>query len=271
MTAEKVHLTGEKATLLATLYGRALDSLAKQPILGDPFAIHAARRLDYDLRRTRVSPTHAAVIALRAKQLDLWTAEFVAAHPEAVVLHLACGLDSRVHRLDPPPTVEWYDVDYPEVIELRERIYPGRDAYRMIAASVTDPGWLREVRGNRPALVVAEGLTMYLREQDGLDLFRRLTGHFPEGELAFDAYTRLGVRLQRFNAAVRAAGATLYWGFDDPAALERAVPGVRLVAEVGLLDVPGFDRLSRGDRVTFRLLSSVLPLRRLARLLRYRF
>ena len=55
------------------------------------------------------------------------------------MLHLGCGLDARSFRLDPGPGVEWYDVDYPDVADLREKLYPTRDHYHVIAASVTDP------------------------------------------------------------------------------------------------------------------------------------
>ena len=82
-------------------------------------------------------------------------------HPDAVVLHLGCGLDSRVFRLDPPATVQWFDVDQPDVIELRRKLYSDRDGYQMIASSVTDPAWLESIPADRPVLVVAEGLLMY--------------------------------------------------------------------------------------------------------------
>jgi O-methyltransferase involved in polyketide biosynthesis len=66
-------------------------------------------------------------------------------------------LDSRVFRLDPNAPVRWFDVDYPEVIEVRRRLYPQRAGYRMIGSSVTDPGFLDGVPRNRPAMIVAEG------------------------------------------------------------------------------------------------------------------
>ncbi|WP_254886025.1 class I SAM-dependent methyltransferase [Streptomyces sp. NA02950] len=54
-----------------------------------------------------MTPTTAVGVALRAKQLDDWTTEFLAEHQKATVLHLACGLDTRVQRLDPPSSVHW--------------------------------------------------------------------------------------------------------------------------------------------------------------------
>ncbi|XVQ85661.1 class I SAM-dependent methyltransferase [Microbispora siamensis] len=67
---------------------------------------------------------------------------FLADHPDAVVLHLGCGLDARVYRIDPPATVDWYDLDYPPVIELRQQFLPPREHYTLIGSSVTDLTWL---------------------------------------------------------------------------------------------------------------------------------
>ncbi|MEQ4722253.1 class I SAM-dependent methyltransferase [Nonomuraea sp. B19D2] len=84
-------------------------------------------------------------MALRGRELDRWTREFLTAHPEATVPHLACGLDTRVHRLDPPPSVRWFDIDFPDVIEARPQAIPDRPHVHSIAANLTEPGWLEEM------------------------------------------------------------------------------------------------------------------------------
>jgi O-methyltransferase involved in polyketide biosynthesis len=122
MDRETITLTGAQETTLATLYGKAMDSRSPNSILRDHQADKAMQRIAYDFRKTGVNVTTAAGIALRAKQLDDWTAEFLSDHQQATVLHLACGLDTRVHRLDPPSSVRWFDVDYPEVLDLRKRL-----------------------------------------------------------------------------------------------------------------------------------------------------
>src|SRR6185437_12381265 len=107
------------------------------------------------------------------------------------------------YRLDPGPGVTWYDVDYPEVIALRERVYPDRPNYRLVPASVTDPAWPAEVAVDRPTLFLGEGLTMYLTKEDGLALLRRVVDRFPSGELQFDSFNTLGIRTQVTNSVVR--------------------------------------------------------------------
>lgn len=188
MTAEKVDFTGVQATMLVTLFLRAADAEDAEPVLGDRFAAEAVSRIDYDWKRLGKPGTLRGrfAVALRSRQFDDWTARFLRRHPDATVLQLACGLDSRAFRLDLPAGVRWFDVDLPDVIGLRRKLYQERDGYRMLAASVTDEAWLDEVPADKPTLIIAEGLVMYLRETELRQLLRRLTGRFPCGELVFD-------------------------------------------------------------------------------------
>lgn len=285
MDREKITLTGAQETMLATLYGRALDSRSPRSVLHDVEADRAVQRIDYDFRGTRTTAAAAVGIALRAWQLDGWTREFLAAHPDATVLHLACGLDTRAHRLAPPASVRWLDVDYPEVVELRERLLPTPEVvelrdrllptpegdYRMIGTSVTADGWLDAVPADRPTVAVFEGLSMYLREEDGRRLVQQITGRFPEGQLLFDCYGSMGIRLQKLVPAVRNAGATLHWGIDDPRELEGWHRGLTLLDAVRSTDMAGLDRLPASARAGMWAMAHLPGFRDIARILRYRF
>jgi methyltransferase (TIGR00027 family) len=267
----RVDLTGAPETMLATLYARALDADADRPILGDSYAKELVARLDYDWPKTSVTATNAPSVTIRSAHFDLWTRQFLAVHEEATVLHLGCGLDSRAFRVRPGPGVEWYDVDYPEVIALRERFYPPDASYRLVGVSVTELDWLSAIPAHRPVLMVAEGLTMYLTEDCGLALLRRVVERFGSGELQFDVFNRLGIRTQKINTVVRRAGARLYWGIDGPGDILRDVPGVRLLAAMSVFDDPVFSRLPRSYRVMARLMSIVPSLRMMAQYHRYAF
>lgn len=270
---EKINLRGARETLLATLYGRAMDYRSAKPVLADRIAAEAVEALDYDFSKMKMTPTTAAGVAIRGKQLDDWTAAYLAEHPEVTVLHLACGMDTRVHRLGPQRGVRWFDVDYPDVIELRKRVLPevaGAD-YRMIGASVTDDGWLAEIPDDRPAVAVFEGLSMYLPPADGRRLIQRITGHFPSGQLLFDCYGSIGIKLQKLVPAVRNAGATLHWGIDDPHEIERLDPRLRCLDAIRSTDFPGNDKLPLSGRISLRVMSAIPVIRDVGRALRYQF
>ena len=183
------------------------------------------------------------------------------------MLHLGCGLDTRVFRIDPSATVRWYDVDLPDVIELRRQLYPARPGYEMIAASVADLQWLDSIPGDTPVLVVAEGLVQYLPVDDRGALFNRITEQFPSGEIIFDAYGRATTRGARPRAQAstnrletvranqgrprdRGAGSPTQAGLggvvpdaarDGPAPHPLEGPGVALSADGALGVVPKVD------------------------------
>src|ERR1700733_5521205 len=126
VTTERVRidLSGAPQTMLATLYAKALDADFRDPILGDRFRKKIVERIDYDWQKTTMTARRAPSVTTRTAQFDAWTNLFLAAHPQAVVLHMGCGLDSRFFRLRPGAEVQWYDVDYPEVAALRTQLYP---------------------------------------------------------------------------------------------------------------------------------------------------
>src|SRR6185436_1700549 len=132
------------------------------------FAADAVACIDFDFKKLKLPKGGEISLPMRALHFDQWTRAFLAANPEATVLHLGCGLDTRVYRIDPGPKVRWFDVDFPDVIALREKLYPERPGYQRIGTSVTDLGWLEAVPGDRPVMVVGEGLFMYLPEPNGL-------------------------------------------------------------------------------------------------------
>jgi O-methyltransferase involved in polyketide biosynthesis len=270
----KVHLTKEKETLLPTLYGKALDARSPNPILGDTFADEAVRELDFDFTTLQLPRGASVSLPVRAKHFDDWTRAFLAAHPNSTVLHLGCGLDSRVYRINPEESVRWFDVDHPEVIELRSSVYPRRTGYDMIASSVTDLAWLERVPAHRPTLVVAEGLMIYLPRNKGLALLHAITDRFPSGELIFDAYSRPMLWLTSRLPAVKRTGAVLSWSIDDPRELEREIPGLKLVSAVPFLTMPLLvERMARSrlQARVYGLFGRSRFVNRMVQHLRYRF
>jgi O-methyltransferase involved in polyketide biosynthesis len=276
MQTETVALTREKETLLITLWAKAGESLLPDSLLKDRFAAEAATRIDYDFARLKVNRDLMVGLAMRAHALDGWTRDFLGRHPEALVLHLGCGLDSRVFRIDPPAGVDWYDIDYPDVIALRQKLYPARDGYHLIGSSVTEPGWIAGLPRDRPTMIVAEGLLLYLPEEEVPLLLERLVRRSPSGEIVFDAYSAFGLKLIAMQPSIKATGAALHWSLDDPCELERQVPGLELVTEMTAYDPDGYDpaqiaRMSWPARLTMQFFSLIPPLARIGLLLRYRF
>ncbi|MFF8839077.1 class I SAM-dependent methyltransferase [Streptomyces sp. NPDC015130] len=228
----RITFTGVAETLLAPLYARALDARSPHPLLADLAAAELVARTDYEFGRLGINETNAVGVALRTLWFDRQVRRFLAAHPAATVVHLGCGLDDRYTRLGPGPRVAWYDLDRPEVIDLHRRVHPEHPRRHTLAASVTDPDWPERIPTDRPVLVVAEGLSMYLKAEEGPRALRRIVARFPYGELVLDTYSRFAVGSTRRFALFRRTGAQLAWGVDHPRELPAQVAGLRLVGSV---------------------------------------
>jgi O-methyltransferase involved in polyketide biosynthesis len=260
------------------LSGRAIQSQWKNPVLRDPWAEEAMRHIDYDLSKQLtgvaswsmwkdIGPT---IIATRAATFDLLTTRFLTDHPDATVLHVGCGMDSRVFRIDPPAGVQWFDVDYPDVIDLRRQLFPERDAaYHMIGAPLDDLRWLDEVPRDRPGLFIAEGVLHYVSETEVKALLNAVVAHFPSGQMIFDICNSL--ILKRAGANVGGTGATYKWGLDDPQEIKRLEPKLELIKEFKPSELVAFDRFPFWMRAMFRAMEVSPALRRTERTLVYRY
>lgn len=266
-----VNLSGPAKTMLSTLYLKALDADFDRPILGDRFAREAIGKLDFDWSELEITPKWAPLFTVRTAQYDIWVREFIAAHPECTVVHLGCGLDCRVFRIDPGPDVRWYDVDFPQVIALREQIYPTRPNYQLIATPATEPNWLDQIPADRPTLLIAEGISMYLTEDEGISLLRRFIDRFGTGELQIDFFNWLAIKSQKSQSLVRTSGSTLYWAVNSPEEILARVPDIRLLAAATFFSASTYDRTSKGLQAAKRAVRLLPPLRKALQYHRFAF
>ncbi|MGW0203410.1 class I SAM-dependent methyltransferase [Nonomuraea sp. NPDC003201] len=226
-------LTPLQDTLWLTLCGRALDNRLPRPVLGDRMADEIVRKVGYDYGKLHIPSSSALYIAHRARKLDEIARRFLARHPDAIGLDLGAGLDSRALRIAPPPTAEWHDVDFPEVLAARRRLLPDAARPHDLAADVTGPAWLDGLPSDRPAVIVADGLIAFLSLEEMITLVNRLIGHFPTGEIAFNGYSRFAVWAQkRFAVGKNIIDVSKFPGLDDPREPERWHPKLKLVKEV---------------------------------------
>jgi O-methyltransferase involved in polyketide biosynthesis len=270
MERQKVRLTEEKETLLVPLLSKAMESRRPHPILVDPKAEEILDHIEYDFEQLRVPRKTLLTLAMRAKQLDSYVCDYLGRTDDPVVLHLGCGLDSRVLRVGFDKGA-WYDVDYPEVIELRRQFYDETAGYHMIGSSVTDRAWLEQVAdASGPACIVAEGLLMYLREDEVKRLFLDLQGRLPGSEIVFDAFSRLTAKAANSHPSIKKTGAVIHWGIDDARRIQEWGPGIDLLDEWFFTDSEDIPALGLGDRLMFGTMGLFGMAKRAHRILRFR-
>jgi O-methyltransferase involved in polyketide biosynthesis len=268
-TKEKILLTKEQETLLIPLYSKAQDN----PILKDEKARQILGQVEYDFGGLRVPQKTVVTLSIRARQLDIYTQEFIDQHPNALILHLGCGLDSRCLRVERRETI-WYDLDLPDVIDLRRKFYTESDVYHLIPSSVTNLAWLELVSPkDRPVFVVAEGLMMYLQESEVRDLILCLHQTLPGCSLVFDAFSKMTVARVESHPSLKKTGASVKWGIDDPHEIESWVESsggdIQLQEEWFFSQSADIARLGWFYRFMFRLTAAFPTVQKAQRLLYY--
>jgi O-methyltransferase involved in polyketide biosynthesis len=251
----QISLQGVEETLVMPLWSRAKLTREGSPILYDALALEIVAKLGYDFSRLErdFPPINVLVNAVRARMLDDTICRFLADHPRAAVVNLGAGLDTTFSRVD-NGSLQWYDLDLPEVIELRRAIIPERARSRSIAGSLFDMSWAGEIDHTEDGLLfISGGVLLYFREVEVRALFASLAGRFPGSEIVFDALSRLSAFMgNRVIKKVGFASAPMRWALGDARRLTRW-DGRFLVLE----QYPLFSRITRDPSWGHRVLQQV--------------
>ena len=207
--------------------------------VGGRGSIHDAKaeeiieKLDYDFSLAdKDTAMHNGVIA-RTIVLDKLTKAWLAKHPGAVVVNIACGLDTRCYRMS--GYAHWYNLDLPETMAVREKLLPESGSISQIAMSAMDD-WGGEIKEqNTPVLIIIEGLTMYLTETDVQQIFTVISNRFSKATVFVETMNPMIVK--RFKEkSIDASNAKFTWGVKNGEALAELLPDFRFVEEHSLCE-----------------------------------
>ena len=206
-------MTNVNQTLFIPLYGKAKvskqgiiikDSMAEKIWDAEAFEVHGKSKskwLTYNM-------------AMRAKIFDDWVEKMLAENPEALVLHIGCGLDSRAFRITAPYT-NWIDGDFPEVLEARKKYYSENEHYKMMAFDASKAEMVEKLPDAKTVIVVFEGISMYLRNEELNAFVRALDKKYPQVHMLLDVYTVFGAKASRYKNPINDVGVTTVWGLDN--------------------------------------------------------
>ena len=213
-------------TLYIPLYGKASVS-RKGIILQDKKAEEIWAEEGFPLKGKAKSKWLTYYMGMRSAVFDRWLTGKMEAYPEATVLHIGCGMDSRVTRVGEGSHL-WFDVDFPDVIDQRRRYFSETENYRMVAADIREDGWLDQIPG-KTAIAVMEGVSMYLAPEDLKAFLEKLSGNFERLYLLTDCYTVFAAKATKYKNPINEVGVTQVYGMEDPRALEAS--GLTFVRE----------------------------------------
>ena len=226
-TNEKSSIKNESKTLYIPLYGKAYVSRLGL-FLRDDTAEKIWDEEGFSLRGKSKSKWLAYYMGIRAAVFDDFVRRELSVTPDATVIHIGCGMDSRVLRVG-GHRGRWYDVDFPEVIAERLRYFSESENYKMISTDVCDLDWLSQICERERAVVVMEGVSMYLETEKLRGLLSALTAHFSEMRVLFDAYSTFAAKMSKYKNPVGEVGVKVVYGLDDPALV--LPDGLNFVAE----------------------------------------
>ena len=238
-------------TLFIPLCGKARVS-RMNIIIKDPTAETIWEREAFPIRGKSRSKWLAYNMAMRARVFDDWTDRMLAQNPHALVLHVGCGLDSRCRRVT-QPFESWFDCDFPEVIAVRRKYYDETEHCHMAALDASDPTQAAALPDRDTAIVVLEGLSMYLTNEQLRAFLQALHNKYPRLHVLMDVYTEFGARASKFKNPVNDVGVTDLYGIDDIDGL-LAGTGIRLQAEHSFTPAYLVNELKPAERAFFRLL-----------------
>jgi methyltransferase (TIGR00027 family) len=198
-----ISLSDVAATSLITLYCHALESQSRNPIITDPKAVELMQLFNSELAKSenklhrnmangKLDQKMMVHIALRARRYDQYVKDFLKQASNAIIVNIGCGFDTRFYRLD-NGQVDFYDLDFPEVIEIKQKVLTENSRYHFIASSVLDYEWMERLFQPRirPVMFVAEGVFMYLYTAEVRELVLKLQSEFPGSELVCEVFNAL--------------------------------------------------------------------------------
>lgn len=205
-------------TLYIPLFAKAYVS-KKGVFLHDEKAEEIWKKEAFPLKGKSKSKWLAYYLGARSAVFDEWVKEQIKNMQDTVVIHIGCGMDSRVLRVG-EIHCKWYDVDFEQVIKERKRYYDGSENYQMIAGDVREDKWLENIKENNRAIVVMEGVSMYLTPLEMQALRNNLCARFKEVALLVDCYTCFAAKMSKRRNPIKDVGVSMVYGIDDPKTLE---------------------------------------------------
>ncbi len=217
-----------ETTALIPLMNRATETKRKNARIHDEKAVEIVRALGIDTKEYDKLVTHECVVA-RTIMFDETVRELIGRNPDAAVANMGCGLDNRFERVD-NGRIRWFDIDLPDSIEVRKKVYRDTDRRRMIGASVFEPDWTSEIGTDNFVIAVAEGLFMYFDKEQHTRLLHNLTENFVHGYLVVELM-KPSMMNEKKHDTVKHTNAKFGWGTDSGKELEELCPKIKLVSE----------------------------------------
>ena len=196
----KIEKNTVQETLIIPLYSRKLCSELYPNIYRDETAMRLIDQLDDDFSqmeknsRGLMQRFGALEVAVRQNDLAWEVRDYLKDHPNAAVVNLGCGLDGTGRACD-NGSCKIYNLDFPDVIKLRNELLPAGEREENIACDLNDTAWFAEIDASGGAVFFASGVFYYFLTEQVKALVQAMADAFPGGVLVFDAANRTAAKM----------------------------------------------------------------------------
>ena len=196
----KIEKNTVQETLILPLYSRKLCTELYPNFYRDETAVHLIDQIDYDFSqaeknsRSLMQRFGALEVAMRQNDLAFEVQAYLKNHPCAAVVNLGCGLDNTGKACD-NGSCKIYNLDFPDVIALRQQLLPAGEREQNIPCNLKDPAWFDKIDATGGAVFFASGVFYYFLTEQVRALVQGMADAFPGGVLVFDAANRTAVKM----------------------------------------------------------------------------
>ena len=192
-------------------------------------------KLDYDFSNADKDKAMSYGVIARTIVLDEMVERYLSEHPKTVVINIASGMDTRCYRME-GKYLRWYNVDLPETMEIREKFLTETGPIYQIEKSAMDASYMDEIiTDGENVLVVIEGLSMYLKEADVLQMFSIIEKAFPKATVMVETMSPFVVKHVK-EKSIEGSNAKFTWGIKNGKLLQQLVPAFTYKEEVSLIE-----------------------------------
>ena len=218
------------STTLIPLWAKAVESVSEDPILEDKNAYELLKHLGYDLNlysKKKQNPSQVGC-CLRAKWMDEETLQFIEENKPCNVIQLGAGIDDRFRRIGMPEGVQhWYDLDLPEVAEMRKSVIPEVDRNQIVPMDMFDTTWMERLHNEGlPVLIIVEGVFMYIPKEKIGELVRNISKIIGEATMLLDSVPPFAVGKAKYHDSVTKYNEKVEYvfGLDDAGQMAEFFP-----------------------------------------------
>ncbi|MBO5561427.1 MAG: class I SAM-dependent methyltransferase [Firmicutes bacterium] len=217
-------------TALIPLAIKASETMRKNPRITDKKAKEIIDTLGVDVSKYDPFLSHEGVVArtiLYKNKLD----ELIKKYPDALCINLGCGFDDKFSQVDNGRII-WFDVDLPDQIEKRRKVYEDRERCTMAGGSALDGEWTKALPKRDMTIVTMEGVLEYFSKDQVKTCLNMLCDSFEHGYLLAELHSPL---LEKYGSkhhdAVKHTNASFGWGTESAEEYLPLEPRMRVVSE----------------------------------------